>query len=73
MDVQTTLGIEPTAQPPHPPPLEKKSPFILGTLGIALGLFLSLFRAWVWSYGIVDADDCGLLRIFDGARYAYPS
>jgi hypothetical protein len=57
MDTPTTLGLEPQPQPPAPP--SNKLHFILGWFGIALGLFLALFRAWVWSYGIANAEMLG--------------
>jgi hypothetical protein len=43
---------------PEPRP-EKKRYRVLAYLGIALGLFLALLRAWVWSYGIVNAGMLG--------------
>jgi hypothetical protein len=57
MDTPTTLGLEPQPQPPVPP--SNKLHFILGWCGIALGLFLAMFRAWVWSYGITNAEMLG--------------
>ncbi len=53
MDGIITPGVEP--QPPTP----KKKHFILGFLGIALGLFLAFFHAWAWSYGMMSAEAWG--------------
>lgn len=44
--------------PPEPPP-EKKRHRVFAYLGIALGLFLALFRSWVWSYGFFSAEMLG--------------
>lgn len=57
MDTPTTLRLEPQPQPPAPP--SNKLHFILGWCGIALGLFLAMFRAWVWSYGTANAEMLG--------------
>ena len=58
MDTLTTLGLEPQPEPRAPAP--KKNEFSLGIFGITLGLFLAWFRAWVRSYGIVDAQMLGV-------------
>jgi hypothetical protein len=57
MDTPTILGPEPQPQPPARP--SNTLHFILGWSGIALGLFLALCRAWVWSYGIANAEMLG--------------
>jgi hypothetical protein len=56
MDGLVTPGVEPQPQPPSPP---KKMHFILGCVGITLGLFLAFFRAWLWSYGLMGAQAWG--------------
>lgn len=48
------FGVEPQAQSPALAP--KKTHFLLGMNGIALGLFLALFEARVASHGIVDGQ-----------------
>jgi hypothetical protein len=57
MDTPTTLGLDPQPRPPATP--SSKLHFIPGWCGIALGLFLVLFRAWIWSYGIANAEMLG--------------
>jgi hypothetical protein len=61
MDTPTTLGLEQQSQPPAPsPPPPKKIGFIImGWLGIAAGLAVTLLHAWGLSYGIVDASFWG--------------
>jgi len=56
MDGLITPGVEPLPPTPTPP---KKKHFILGSLGIALGLFLAFFHAWAWSYGMMTAEAWG--------------
>ena len=43
---------------PELPPQKRRYP-IFAFLGIALGLFLAFFRAWVWYYGILSAEMLG--------------
>jgi len=43
---------------PELPPQKRRYP-IFAFVGIALGLFLAFFRAWVWSYGFVSAEVLG--------------
>lgn len=58
MDGSITPGIE--TQPPAPGPLPpEKKQFILGSLGVALGVFLAVFRAWAWSYGVMTTEAWG--------------
>jgi hypothetical protein len=57
MDGLITPGTE--SFPPPPQPGKKR--FILGCLGIGLGLFLAFFHAWVWSYGTMGAQGWGAM------------
>ncbi len=56
MDAPTNPGLE--QQPVRPAPLTKLR-LILGMLGIAMGLFLAWVRAWLWSYGDINAEMLG--------------
>jgi hypothetical protein len=57
MDGLITPG--PESLPPPPPPPPEKKRFILGCLGVGLGLFLAFFHAWAWSYGVMGAEAWG--------------
>ena len=57
MDTPTTLGNEQSPQSTAPRP--GKLHFILGFLGVALGMFVALFRAWIRYYGTVNAEMMG--------------
>lgn len=48
----------PPPTPPSPTP-SQKTHIILGCFGIALGLLLAFFRAWIWSYGLMTAESWG--------------
>jgi hypothetical protein len=52
-------SIRPHIDPPPPTLPPKKKHFVLGCLGIALGLFLAFFHAWTWSYGMMGAGGWG--------------
>ncbi len=58
--MSTTTGLQLTDQPPSstPPPPSKTS-LVLGLCGVAVGLSLSLFRAWTWSYETFNAEMLG--------------
>jgi hypothetical protein len=55
MDGLITPGTESLPPPPQP----GRKHFILGCLGIGLGLFLAFFHAWAWSYGTMGAEAWG--------------
>lgn len=59
MDTPTTLGLEQQSQPPAPPPPKETGFVIMGWLGIAAGLAVTLLHAWGISYGIVGANFWG--------------
>jgi hypothetical protein len=52
-------SIRPDIDPQSPTLPPKKKRFVLGCLGIALGLFLAFFYAWTWSYGMMGAGGWG--------------
>lgn len=56
--VESQPPLEIPTEPALPPP-PKKSRYVLGWLGLALGLFLSYLRAWGWSFGMMDAQAWG--------------
>jgi hypothetical protein len=56
MEMPTDPGLEQQQVRPAPP---ARIGFILGMLGIAVALFLAWLRAWLWSYGNVNAEMLG--------------